>query len=412
MTATTNVSQDVKILRDLARRYAEVCQREINTERRNLWRAHNSLRQTRPLLYMRVFACWHEMPESKLACADPLFRQQENTLRSMLFQASLDDDYVFEPWLTQRASLVLPGESAWGPAFQHIQGDTEHGSWKYDPVLKDLADVRKLVKPFHRIDEAETSRNADRLREAVGDILPVHVDRSTAYRSWTADIANNLAHLRGMEQIMWDMCDNPEWLHELLAFMRDGILAAQQQAEDAGDWTLANHDNQAMPYAEELADPAPNGASVKRSQLWCFMAAQEYALVSPEMHDEFLLQYQLPILKNFGLVAYGCCEDLTKKIDILRQIPNLRRIAITPWANLASCAEQIGTDYVISWRPNPAEMVCTGFNEAKVRKTITEAVSLCRGLHMDVTLKDVETVQNDPDRLRRFVRIFREVTKG
>ena len=77
--------------------------------------------------------------------------------------------------------------------------------------------------------------------------------------------------------------------------------------------------------------PAANSEPVKRDQLWLFMAAQEFALISPDMHDEFLLEYQLPILKKFALTAYGCCEDLTQKIDILRRIPNLRRIAVTPW---------------------------------------------------------------------------------
>ena len=97
------------------------------------------------------------------------------------------------------------------------------------------------------------------------------------------------------------------------------------------------------------------------------MAAQELTAVSPAMHDEFMLQYQLPILKPFGLVAYGCCEDLTNKIDMLRQIPNLRRIAVSPFANVARCAEQIGQDYVLSYRPSPADMVGYGFDPDRIR---------------------------------------------
>jgi hypothetical protein len=127
------------------------------------------------------------------------------------------------------------------------------------------------------------------------------------------------------------------------------------------------------------------------------------------MHDEFLLQYQLPILEHFGMVAYGCCEDLTRKIDMLRQIPNLRRIAVTPRADIAACAEQIGNDYVISWRPNPAEMVCCGFDEDRIRRITREGLEACRGLNVDITLKDIDTVQNDPSRLARWAAITREV---
>lgn len=209
--------------------------------------------------------------------------------------------------------------------------------------------------------------------------------------------------------MMMDMYDEPDALHALLAFMRDGVLRVHREAEEAGDWGLSVHDNQSMPYDLELDDLAPNVRGVKRSQLWGYMAAQEITLVSPEMHDEFMLQYQLPILKEFGLVAYGCCEDLTNKIDILRQVPNLRRIAVAPVADLAKCAEQIGTDYVMSYRPNPADMVCVGFDESKIRKIIGEAARICEGQYWEINLKDVDTVENDPSRLKRWVEIVRDV---
>ncbi len=133
------------------------------------------------------------------------------------------------------------------------------------------------------------------------------------------------------------------------------------------------------------------------------------AQVSPQMHEEFVLEYQLPIMEKFGLVAYGCCEDLTHKIDMLRRIPNLRRIAVTPVADVARCAERIGEDYVFSWRPNPALMVSCGFDEERVRRIIREGLQAARGCHVDITLKDIETVQGDPTRLRRWVEVVREV---
>jgi hypothetical protein len=217
--------------------------------------------------------------------------------------------------------------------------------------------------------------------------------------------------LRELGQVMWDMVDHPEWLHELVAFMRDGILRAQDEAEAAGDWHLCDHQNQAMPYALELADPRANGESVTRDHLWTFVASQEMAQVSPAMHDEFLLQYQLPIMNKFGLVAYGCCEDLTHKIDMLRQIPKLRRIAVTPFADVRKCAEQIGDEYVMSWRPSPAQMVSVQFDPDYVRSTVKEALEVAQanGCHVDITLKDVETVQDHPERIHEWVKIVREL---
>ncbi len=141
------------------------------------------------------------------------------------------------------------------------------------------------------------------------------------------------------------------------------------------------------------------------------MAAQEFTAVSPAMHEEFLLQYQLPIMEKFGLTAYGCCEDLTNKIDILRQIPNLRRIAVSPFADAPRCAEQIGTDYVISYRPSPADMVSYGWDTDRIRRILTRDLTACKGTHIDITLKDVETVESDPNRVRNWVQLTREIAE-
>ena len=122
-----------------------------------------------------------------------------------------------------------------------------------------------------------------------------------------------------------------------------------------------------------------------------------------------MFQYQRPIMEHFGLVHYGCCEDLTRKIDMLRRVPNLRRIAVSPFADAARCAEQIGSDYVLSYRPSPADMVSYGFDPERIRSILGRDLTACRGCHVDVTLKDVETVQGDSGRVRNWVGLTREV---
>lgn len=402
------MKRDIAVLRELAWRYAEVCAKPVQDERRDLWRRHNSRERTRPLVYVRWFAARKEIIDPHLCCEDPFYREHEATLRHHLFQDEIGDDYVLEPWLTQQAVRITPCEGLWGVKFGRTPRTEERGSWMFDPPIKEIGDLSMLVVPRHEIDEEATWRNVARLHEAVGDIIEINVDRSPAWNGWDADISTDLARLRGLEQMMWDMTDNPEWLHRLLGFMRDGVLKAQAEAEAAGDWRLANSENQAMPYSKELADPKANSEPVSRKQLWGFFASQETTLVSPAMFDEFILRYQMPIMENFGLVAYGCCEDLTRKIGCLRKVPNLRRIAATPWADIAKCAEQIGTDYVMSWRPSPAEHVCAGFDPEHVRRAIRAGLDAAKGCHVDITLKDVETVEGDPQRLVRWTRIVRE----
>jgi hypothetical protein len=396
---------DIQIIRDLAKQYAEIFAAPVQDQRRHLWRAHNSLKSTRPLIYVRAFA-WQEMPESKCICENPLLRMIENRLRHDLFWNSLDDDSIFEPWITVDAVYKCEG---WGIGVARHYAEEPGGSFKIDYAIKELDDIEKLRMPRHEIDEEKTAARLALVHDAIGDIIPINLNRGPAYIMWSGDIATELGYLRGIEHFMMDMMDNPEWLKRLVKFLSDGILQVHNRAEEAGDWGLCNHQNQSMPYAEELEDPAANITGMKRKQLWGYQAAQELTAVSPDMHEEFMLNYQIPILEKFGLVAYGCCEDLTRKIDILRKIPNLRRIAVSPFANAPRCAEQIGTDYVISYRPSPADMVSYGFDEDRIRRILTEDLTGCRNGHVDITLKDVETVQSDPNRVRSWVQLTRRI---
>ena len=401
----SELAEDVAVLRDLAAQYAQVAADPLQDRRRRLWRGKNSLRPVRPLVYVRAFAWW-EMPDAQGVCRDPFYRHYENWFRQELFRSRIGDDSVFEPWVTVTASYRCTG---WGVSGQRNYSSAPRGSWKLDYPLVRSEDLAKLRAPWHEIDEADTARRVERLGEAIGDLITINVNRGPAYRMWSGDLSTDLGYLRGIENFMVDMVDNPEWLHRLVGFMSEGVLRTHVQAEAAGDWGLCAHQNQAMAYAEELADPAANVNGVQRSQLWGYMAAQEFTAVSPKMHDEFLLQYQLPILSAFGLSAYGCCEDLTAKIDMLRQIPNLRRIAVSPMADAARCAEQIGTDYVISYRPSPADMVGYGYDEPRIRGILREDFAALRGTLYDITLKDVETVQGDPQRARNWTRLVRDL---
>ncbi len=205
---------DRDILRDLARRYLDICRKPVQQERRNLWRQHNSLKPTRPLVYIRAFA-WSEMPHSRCQCQDPFFRQHEEFFRRHLFWDTFGDDSIFEPWIALGAVHRCSG---WGMEIKRQTSDDPRGSFKIDYPLKNLEDIEKLRAPWHAIDEQATTQRVDRLREAIGDIITVVVDRKPAQSVWSADISTELGYLRGIEHFMVDMLDNPEWLHRLVSF--------------------------------------------------------------------------------------------------------------------------------------------------------------------------------------------------
>ncbi|MCL1910038.1 MAG: hypothetical protein FWG05_03780, partial [Kiritimatiellaeota bacterium] len=242
----------------------------------------------------------------------------------------------------------------------------------------------------------------------IGDLIEIDVRRSPVYIGFNGDISTRVARLRGLEQLMVDMYESPDELRGLMAFMRDGILANQKQAEDAGHFSLTLAENQQMPYARGLEPLKANSGPRKRGDIWGFCSAQEYTLISPEFHDEFLFQYQLPIMEHYGLTHYGCCEDLGEKMSMLRQLKNLRSIAVAPRTDVRRCAEQIQGDYAMSWRPNPTDMVCCGYNEEKIEGIVRKAMDDSAGCVRHIHLKDVETLEGDTTRMKRWVRKVRE----
>ena len=116
---------------------------------------------------------------------------------------------------------------------------------------------------------------------------------------------------------------------------------------------------------------------VTAKNVWGRGLAQIFSTVSPNMHDEFDITYMKEAMAPFGAVYYGCCEPLDKKIDILRQIPNLRKISISPWADINIAAEAIQKDYVASVKPNPANVACDSLDEQIIRKELEKILHAC-----------------------------------
>ena len=64
---------------------------------------------------------------------------------------------------------------------------------------------------------------------------------------------------------------------------------------------------------------------------------------------------------------------------------------------------------MLSYRPSPADMVSYGFDADQVRSILKRDLEACRDSHVDITLKDVETVERDPQRVKNWVAVTRSV---
>lgn len=226
------MSKDIAILRDLAKQYSEISRKEIQEQRRMLWAAHNAFKEVRPPIYIRHAAWLLEAVGDQMQCEDPFYRRYEYFIRSAIFHDTLADDYIIEPWITQQAIYDTTGEDIWGLPVKRIHTEKKSVT-KYIHPLKDPEDFHKMTVPDHRINWEKTNAAFDRLTDAIGDIVEVRLDTTPLLNGFFGDLSTVFGRLRGFEQMLWDMVDNPEWLHQVMAFMRDGVLRVQQQIDRA-----------------------------------------------------------------------------------------------------------------------------------------------------------------------------------
>jgi len=155
-----------------------------------------------------------------------------------------------------------------------------------------------------------------------------------------------------------------------------------------------------------------DGMRVRPKDLWGFATAQIFSEVSPAMHEEFALQHEKKVLELFGLNCYGCCEPLHLKLDaIFRNVPRLRRISISPWADVKMSSEKIGQRCVFSWKPNPAIVAGEAWDPDRARYIIKEFCEITRNNIVEIILKDTHTCRNQPQRIWEWVRIAKEVAE-
>ena len=418
--------QQVETLRQLARTYMELARDPKQEVRRELWRRHNALEHTRtPILCSWLWSSnteWNLLRD-ECVCQEGILLFMERWLRNRIFHDTLNDDMVLEPWIPVRAVLhgpcgdwgeytqagMNPYENLWG---ENQQFKRDGDAWQAIPFIESEEDIAKRLHPVpHRVNEQATAKRLEYLNEIFDGILPIHMDRNSIYRSTYGgcDLSEALGKFIGIENIYYLVYDDPDLIHALASFMQKAVLANFEQAEQAGDFQPDGtiNANTGMPYTKGMEDPSCNQGGRPMAEQWIYTHGQEFASVSAEMHKEFLLDYQIPILSKFKYSSYGCCEDLTHKIDMLRAIPNLRRIAVSPSADIAKCAEQIGTDYTICWKPSPA-CVTVSFDEDAIRKQIRHGLEVSKGCYVDIILKDIMNVGGDPSRLKRWTQIAME----
>jgi len=405
---------DTDVLRRLAERKAAIAQDPVNEERRKAWYALDSGTGDRVMVlaeHVGIRDKKQPLPADILECRDAWARGVENVLRTEIYQfEDLKDDHVIEQFLNVNWRVT---QSNYGVEVKmHHGGDATHmGSRRWDAPIQNLdRDFHRLCHRTFSVDRDATLKEKARLDAVFGGVLSVRI-RGGHY--WTMGLTWPAIELVGLENLMIYMYDNPAGLHRLMHFLREDHLAFSQWLEDEGLYALNNENDYigsgSMGYTADLPKKELSpGAPVGRSDLWVLLESQETVGVGPDHFEEFIFPYQLSIAERFGKTYYGCCEPVNNRWHVLKRIPNLARVSVSPWTDQAFMAEAIGKDYVFSRKPNPAMISTAVFDEPSLRTDIRQTLDAARDCRIEIIMKDVHTLNNEPERLLRWVQIARE----
>ena len=397
---------DRSILRRLAEKQREIADLPVHEKTKGLWTRLNDLKKSRPLVWINEIP-WHEMnvdDELTLLCENEFCRSVENEFRRLIYQwTHMPCDMLVEP--LYRMCAVIK-DSGFGIAENSdiIQGGVN--SRHFHPQITCEADIEKIKIPEISFDKAMTEERKEFLENVFGDILRVEI--YGIGMQWFApwDI---LITWYGVEEAMIDMALRPELVHASMEKLVDSYIARMEQYEKLNLLSLNNGNfrigSGGLGYTDELPQDDVSPSRIRCADQWGCAAAQIFSEVSPQMHEEFALKYERRWLERFGLTYYGCCEQLHNKLPILRTIRNLRKISVSPWANLDKMVEDIQKDYVLSVKPNPAVFAGDDWTSVAIEHEFSEILQKTRGAHLEIILKDISTVRNQPLRLWEWAKL-------
>ncbi|HAL74384.1 MAG TPA: hypothetical protein DCM45_04730 [Clostridiales bacterium] len=408
---------DRLILRDLASNVRDIASQEIMQARRVLWMKHNRLEKTGPLILVFPEGSWREMiSEDQLQCEGQSSRAIELELRKRIYQHHFinDDQPIEKTWTVYKTinNIKTKGSLSvnnWGLAARHLTTASEHGAFGFDPVIHSAQDLQKLRVPELSYDEQSTMEEFELVYDLLGDILDVQL-KGLDYISF--HFMSSYCHLRGLEQMLYDLYDEPEMVHEAMRFFLAGYNNLIDQCLEQKLLSLNNGGAYVSSGGLGYTDELPRSTSLQglpfTNNLWASAESQEMTSVSPEMHEEFAMQYERKILARFGLTGYGCCDDLTRKMQYVFKTPNLRRVSISPWADIDACAQQIQKKCIMSWKPNPA-YIAGDFDLDFIGKYLDQSIKATKENVLEIVLKDTHTCSHHPERFGQWVSKAREI---
>lgn len=405
---TNALQEDRKILRSLVKELLPIAENpENSTDKIEKWKKHLRLEGEKPLIFVFPDGSWPEiLPYDALRCTNPAARNIEYELRQRLLRHRyIRDDVPITADIDVPKAIT---NSMWGvaPKVEHAQG---RGSYRMISIIEKPSDWKQLSMPVVTHNEKQSAADFALIQDAVGDLTSVNL---VGRKKFSFHLMHWYCDYRGLDNMLYDLYEEPEMIHDVMHFFTEGINSMMRQYEDQNLISLNNdhtyHYTGGVGYTDLLPPPDYNPDKIRMKDIFGAAEAQEFSQVSPEMHEEFVLQYERELLEPFGLNGYGCCDDLSGKLEGVLKIKNLRRVAVCPWADIAKFTPVLQKNYIMTWKPKPMPLAFDRFDETLVRTELEEGLTKAKGGIIELVLRDTHTCKFEPERFGKWVKIARE----
>jgi hypothetical protein len=309
------------------------------------------------------------------------------------------------------------GESA-GDALRHDGGGTGtsvpamFAASHFYNQIKTEDDISKIKDPVIEVDYRRTEEFYQLYSRIFDGIMPVR--KRGAHGFWFAPWDDIVAWMEP-ENMFVGMVERPDFMRKVIERTMDAYISGLEQYEQLG--ILARNDcnvrigSGAYGYTKELPLEDFDENHIRTIDLWGSSVSQIFGSVSPEMQQEYGLAYEQEWLKRFTLTYYGCCEALHDKIEILDSIPNLRKVSLSPWADIKRACEKMKGKYVASIKPSPVDFARENWDVEDEMGKLRRKLEDSRGCNVEVVLKDLISVRLQPQRVWQWVEKAQQIVR-
>jgi hypothetical protein len=383
-----------KRLHNLAYRWRELAESPLMEERRKAWTALHDLCPIRPVCFFDTDALPNFIDAGELHCDTDETRSIEaNLLRGIKHAEELSDDFMLEPFLPFYFTIESAPED-YGTGLSYKRNPKTHAVITNHPV-REPDDIHKLAKRLFTYPK-ENEKRMERLQQMIGKHLPVIKTQPHWDKPY---ISKYVFDLVGMDNIYFWAYDNPEAIIKLAEYMADDYLGRFEYMESLGllsDNVSAVVGAGSFGYTTALRKENPTAMP----NLWAAMESQETESLSPDMLEALFLPAMGKVAKRFGLVYYGCCERLHDRMGhVLRHIPRIRAVSVSPWSDVDRMAEALGDTMVFSRKLNPVH-VYNGLDWESIKADMEHVLKAVPAGTVEFIYRDVYGIKGDIDQIR------------